>query len=112
MLWLADAMYLALYAFLIGMPLLGWITLSAQGKPIPLFGLQLPALIGPDKVLGGNLEDIHETIGPICYYLIGLHAAAALFHHCFLRDDTLLRMLPWRRTGTVPVRGDRGLKAG
>jgi cytochrome b561 len=89
---LAAAMHLALYAFLIAMPLLGWLALSAQGKPIPFFGL-----IGPDKAMGGNLEEIHETIGTIGYYLVGLHAAAALFHHYFMRDDTLRRILPWRR---------------
>ncbi|MEO8857686.1 MAG: cytochrome b/b6 domain-containing protein, partial [Burkholderiaceae bacterium] len=45
-----------------------------------------------------NLKDIHETIGTIGYYLIGLHAAAALFHHYVLRDNTLARMLPaWLR---------------
>lgn len=93
---LAKAMYVALYAFLIVMPVLGWLTLSAQGKVIPFFGLELPALLGPDKALGHNLENIHETIGTIGYYLIGLHAAAALFHHYFLRDNTLRRMLPWR----------------
>jgi cytochrome b561 len=47
--------------------------------------------------MGGNLEEIHETIGTIGYYLVGLHAAAALFHHYFMRDDTLRRILPWRR---------------
>lgn len=96
-------MYVALYAFLIVMPVLGWLTLSAQGKVIPFFELDLPALIGPDKALGNSLEDIHETIGTIGYYLIGLHVAAALFHHYFLRDNTLLRMLPWRLSaGDVP----------
>jgi cytochrome b561 len=95
-LWLAKAMHLALYAFLILMPLLGWLTLSAQGKAIPFFGLELPPLVGPDKSLGGEFEDIHETIGTVGYYLIGVHAAAALFHHYFMRDDTVLRMLPFR----------------
>jgi cytochrome b561 len=94
---LAAAMHLALYAFLVVMPLLGWLVLSAEGKPIPFFGLQWPALIGPDKALGDNLEEIHETVGTIGYYLVGLHAAAALFHHYFMRDDTLRRMLPWSR---------------
>jgi cytochrome b561 len=94
--FLAGAMHLALYAFLVVMPLLGWFTLSAKGKAIPFFGLELPPLIGPDKALGGELEEIHETIGTVGYYLIGLHAAAALFHHYFMRDDTVLRMLPWR----------------
>jgi cytochrome b561 len=30
------------------------------------------------------------------YWLIGLHAAAALFHHYIVRDNTLRRMLPLR----------------
>ncbi|MBX3694310.1 MAG: cytochrome b [Steroidobacteraceae bacterium] len=92
----ALAMHLALYAFLVVMPLLGWLTLSAKGKPIPFFGLQLPALIGTDKPLAENLEEIHEFIGTLGYYLIGLHTVAALAHHYLMRDDTLLRMLPWR----------------
>lgn len=94
---LAAAMHGALYAFLIVMPLLGWLALSADGKPVPFFGLQLPALIAPDKALGHNLEEIHETVGTVGYFLIGLHALAALYHHYFLRDNTLRRMLPARR---------------
>jgi cytochrome b561 len=96
-------MHLALYVFLIVMPVLGWLTLSAKGKVIPFFGLELPPLIGLDKFLGGELEDIHETIGTIGYYLVGLHAAAALFHHYFLRDDTLLRILPWHARARRPA---------
>ncbi len=94
---LATLMHIALYAFLIVMPLLGWLTLSAAGKPIPFFGLELPPLIAVDKDFSRTLKDIHTTIGTIGYYLIGLHAAAALYHHYVMRDDTLLRMLPSRR---------------
>lgn len=93
---LAALMKLVLYVFLLVMPVLGWLTLSAQSKPVPFFGLQLPALLGADKALGHSLEELHETIGEIGYYLIGLHAAAALFHHYWTRDDTLRRMLPRR----------------
>lgn len=93
---LAGLMHAALYVFLIVMPLLGWLTLSASDKVIPFFGLELPSLIGPDKAFASALKEIHETIGTIGYYLIGLHAAAALYHHYFVRDDTLLRMLPQR----------------
>src|SRR5690606_27253403 len=92
----AGLMHLALYVFLIVMPLLGWLTLSAGDKPIPFFGLQLPALVGADKALADLFKEIHETIGTIGYYLIGLHAAAALFHHYVEHDNTLLRMLPRR----------------
>jgi cytochrome b561 len=41
---LAGLMHLALYVFLMAMPLLGWLTLSAAGKSIPFFGLSLPPL--------------------------------------------------------------------
>lgn len=94
--FLAAVAHVALYTFLIAMPLLGWLTLSAKGRPIPFFGLELPALIAPDKALAKNLEGIHKLIGTLGYYLIGLHAAAALFHHYLMHDDTLRRMLPRR----------------
>lgn len=91
---LAKAMHVILYVFLITMPVLGWFVLSAKGKlDLPL-GLHLMPLIAPDKPLGKTLEDIHETIGNVGYYLIGLHALAALFHHYWMRDNTLRRMLP------------------
>lgn len=92
--WLAKAMHLLLYAFLIGMPVLGWVVLSAKGKAIPFFGLELPALMAADKPLAGRLEDLHKLIGTLGYWLIGLHAAAALYHHYLMRDDTMRRMLP------------------
>ncbi len=92
--WLAHAMHWALYGLLIVLPILGWLTLSAKGRPIPCFGLELPALIGPDRTTAKNLENIHELIGNVGYALIGLHAAAALWHHHFMHDDTLERMLP------------------
>lgn len=90
----AKAMHIALYVFMIAMPLLGWLAVSAKGNAVPFFGLELPQLLGANKSLAHSLKDIHETIGTIGYYLIGLHAAAALFHHYVMRDTTLARMLP------------------
>lgn len=93
----AKALHLALYALMIAMPLLGWAVLSADGKHVPFFGLELPPLLGEDKALAKNLKEIHETIGNAGYYLIGLHTAAALYHHWVVRDNTLRRMLPWAK---------------
>lgn len=90
------AVHIALYALMLGMPLAGWTILSAAGKPVPFFGLELPALVAPDKALAGRIKDLHETAGSVGYWLIGLHAAAALFHHYLMKDDTLRRMLPGR----------------
>jgi cytochrome b561 len=91
---LGTAMHGALYALMIGMPLAGWVLLSAKGEPIPFFGLHLPALIAANETLADTVKEIHEAGGTIGYFLIGLHAAAALFHHYVTRDNTLLRMLP------------------
>jgi len=92
----ATAMHLALYLLMIGMPLVGWLILSASGKPIPFFGSELSPLIGPNKDLAAQLKELHEEVGNIGYFLIALHAAAALFHHYIKRDNTLRMMLPMR----------------
>jgi superoxide oxidase len=84
----------AIYVFMIAMPLLGWLTLSAEGKPISLFGLLLPSLTGANEALAGQTKEIHEITGKAGYALIGLHALAALVHHYLQRDNTLRRMLP------------------
>jgi cytochrome b561 len=101
----ARWMHVALYVLMIGMPLAGWLILSAEGKPIPFFGLQLPALVSENKGLADTIKEIHETGGTIGYYLIGLHAAAGLFHHYVKRDNTLIRMLPRRSRQALPFSG-------
>lgn len=93
----SKGVHWALYAFMLAMPLLGWTILSAEGETIPFYGLELFALMSPDKVWAEQVQYIHETIGTIGYYLIGLHAAAALAHHYYFKDDTLRRILPGRR---------------
>ena len=93
---LSRPMHLALYVFMIATPILGWMALSAEGEPIVLFGLHLPSLVGGSEALADRLEDVHEAVATAGYFLIGLHAAAALAHHYIFRDDTLSRMLPRR----------------
>lgn len=95
---LASLMHYALYAFMLAMPLLGWLALSAKGQPIVLFGLPVPFLIGSNEPLSRQLKEVHEALATVGYFLIGLHAAAALVHHYFLHDNTLARMLPGHRS--------------
>jgi cytochrome b561 len=97
----ATAVHLALYVLMIAMPVLGWLLLSAEGKALPLFGLSLPPLIAPDKALAGQIKALHTTVGVGGYWLIGLHATAALFHHFVLRDATLRQILPGRHSPEV-----------
>ena len=93
---LAKLMHLALYALMLGVPIAGWLILSGEGKPVPFFGFELPPLIDANRGLAKTLENIHESAANIGLALIGMHAAAALFHHHALRDNTLSRMLPRR----------------
>ena len=93
----AKLMHLALYALMIAMPIIGWLLLSASGKSIPFFGLELPALIGENKDLAKQIKELHEFFGTAGYFLIGLHTVAALYHHHVKHDDTLTRMLPERK---------------
>lgn len=92
---LATAVHVSLYVLMIAMPIAGWMILSAEGDPVPFFGLTLPPLIAPDEALAGRIEDVHTTVGAVGYWLIGIHAVAALFHHYVLRDRTLQHMSPF-----------------
>ena len=96
---IAKILHGLLYAFMIILPVLGWLALSAKGRPVHLFFFDLPFPVEPDDDLARQLKQLHETIAKVGYFLIGLHAAAALFHHYVRRDDTLERMLPRRSSG-------------
>lgn len=89
----ASAAHIALYAFLIVMPLLGLLMTNAAGRTVTVFGFALPHLIGESKTVADVLKEAHEIIGNAGYALIGLHAAAALYHHWVRRDTTLRHML-------------------
>jgi cytochrome b561 len=93
--WPSRVLHLALYLFLVAMPLLGLATAWSDGKSLylPFTGIALPALLPTDRGLAHQLEDLHGSIGEAFYWVIGLHVAAALYHHWWRRDDTLRRML-------------------
>jgi len=90
----AKAMYLLLYAMLLAQPVLGLLTAWTDGKEIllPFTQIALPALLAPNAALAHDFEDVHELVGTAFYWVVGLHVAAALYHHVFRRDDTLRRM--------------------
>jgi cytochrome b561 len=93
----AEAAHLCLYALLFALPLIGWALSSANGKPVSFYGLvTLPPLVGQDEDLADDLAEYHETGAWILLGLVGVHAAAALFHHFVKRDNVLRAMLPAR----------------
>jgi cytochrome b561 len=90
----ARVSHVLLYALLLGQPLVGWLWSSAGTREINYFFLvRMPWLIAPDKPLSRTLANLHGLIAYALLAVIGLHAAAALFHHFIRRDRVLLGML-------------------
>lgn len=85
----------ALYTLLLAQPLSGLGNTLFHGRPFAVFGWQVPALFAADKTISHVFESLHELGAWALLALIGLHAAAALFHALFLRDGVFQRMLPW-----------------
>ncbi len=99
---LARVTHAALYALLFAMPLTGWMMSSARGFPVSWFNLlQLPDLVPKSRMLYGTMVTAHAALAIALAVTLALHVAGALRHHFVLKDDTLRRMLPFRRI--VPV---------
>lgn len=93
MMWLAKATHIALYTFIILQPLLGILIFNLEGHPVPLLGSGRSfSVIGESEILAPVVEETHELLGTIFYYVIGLHALAALWHHYVRRDNTMRKM--------------------
>ena len=98
----AAASHGLLYLLILLQPLSGWAMSSAANYPVTLFGwFQFPALVAPSHDLHEGLEELHEVLFYALAVVALLHAAAAVYHHAWMKDDTLRRMLPFggRRAG-------------
>ena len=92
--WAAGLVQALLLASMLAIPLLGWTYTNARGHAVLLFGQHLPSLIFKDQYFSRVAIGTHEFLAYALLALIGLHVAAALWHHLVLRDATLKRM--WR----------------
>lgn len=102
----AAANHWLLYALLLAVPLSGWLFNSAAGFPLQWFGLfNLPAISGADPGLRAAARAAHEWLFWLLVASALAHAAAAFWHHLFLGDATLARMLPrrWSRADPDPA---------
>jgi len=92
----ATTTHLALYGFLIVVPILGWIGAAAYDLRALPGGLALPAIVAPDKDLAGSVLVWH-AVGAITLAGLALaHFGAALMHFFVRKDGVLQRMLPGR----------------
>ena len=96
----ARIVHWLLYALLVIVPVLGWLNASYRGMPIVMFGLELPKLIATRAPGWGWTGNVHVLVAEYgMLTLVGLHAAAALYHYFIRRDGVLQRMMPtgWLR---------------
>lgn len=99
---LTHAVQFGFYVLMIGLPLAGWLGVSASPRKMPLtfFGLfdvpLLPFFNGaadPQEITH-DLFELHEALAWGVIALLVLHVGAALKHHFMLRDDVMLHMAP------------------
>jgi cytochrome b561 len=95
----ASAAHLALYALLLAIPLTAIAGAWLENHPLTIFDIgNIGPMLSPVPGVGQSVAYIHTILGNVIIWLVGFHAAAALFHHYFLRDNILTSMLPdWIR---------------
>lgn len=107
---LARVVHVGLYVLMIGMPLTGWIMVSASRIQIPilLYGVvpfpNVPGLAHAAPAARRAWHDFGETAHGLLAYglygLLALHVAGALKHQLFSRDEPVLaRMAPGAAPG-------------
>jgi cytochrome b561 len=83
-----------LYALLIVTVALGFANTWMRGDTI-FNEFRVPAFDPGNRALMHLIGGWHALAANAVTIVAGVHAAAALFHHYILRDETLRRMLPW-----------------
>jgi cytochrome b561/polyisoprenoid-binding protein YceI len=107
---LAQVTHVGLYVAMIGMPLTGWLAVSASRVEVPtlLYGIipwphvpGVPHLAEPAKSLARNIGGGgHEALAILLLALLALHIAGALKHQLLSRDEPVLaRMAPGAKAG-------------
>jgi cytochrome b561 len=93
---LARGTHLAFYVLLFAMPITGWLMSSAKNYSVSWFGMfTWPNLIGKNEAQFDFLRSTHHLLSDALFVIAVLHILAALKHHCWNKDDVLLRMLPF-----------------
>lgn len=107
---LSRLTHYGLYALLLVLPVLGWISASARGFAVSLAGvLPLPALSGVDHALAARTGGLHGTLALALLGLVGLHVGGALYHGVVRRDGVLGRMLPGRSAADAGIQAARAM---
>lgn len=95
---LAKVSHGLLYILIIIVPLTGWWISDTSRIPFSLYwAVPVPDLMAPNRDLSELAADVHGVLTKLLLVVVIVHTFAALRHHFVLRNDTLLRMLPFRQ---------------
>ena len=104
----ATSVHWAFYALMIGLPLTGWVLVSASPTNIPTLLYKIvpwPHLgfihdlpMAERRSLADQVSEIHEWLAWIMAALFVLHVGAALKHQFVVKDGLLARMAPFLRS--------------
>ncbi|RKQ39563.1 cytochrome b561 [Enterobacter sp. R1(2018)] len=94
---LSHLVHTIIYLMFIVLPIFGFLTVYFKGHDWSVLGIPMPHAPELDEDRQFTVKEIHEFIANTGYFVIGIHAFAALFHHYIWKDNTLLRMLPGKK---------------
>ena len=84
-----------LYVCMLVVPLLGWMASMTYGGRTWFFGLfEMPVWLPKNIDWAYVLQPAHVWLAWLMLAVVGIHAAAALWHHFVRRDATLVQMIP------------------
>jgi len=92
----SGPVHLTLYALMFITPIVGVVTFIWHGRIFDFGIFHLDFGVRSNRAVFRPTEDIHGYLAYALFALAGLHAAAALWHHVFLRNGVLGRMWPMR----------------
>ena len=89
---LATLIHILFYVIFFTMPLTGYLLTNLQGDVVNFFGTQLPELLERNSDIKRIIHSMHDILGNIILAMLTLHIIGALYHHYWLKDNTLRRM--------------------
>jgi cytochrome b561 len=105
----ASAVHWGFYGIMIGMPLTGWVIVSASPTniptlifktvPFPHLGFIHSLPMVTRRMLEEKVGDVHVVLAWTTICLLLLHVGAALKHQFWNKDGVLYRMAPFLRIG-------------
>lgn len=89
---LATFIHILFYIIFFVMPLSGYLLTNLQGDVVSFFGTHLPEILERNRDIKRVVHSIHDLLGNVILAMLTLHVVGALYHHYWLKDNTLKRI--------------------